>query len=165
VAPSPWPGTDQPRFAEAREVAEDRGSAVEAWDLTAVRDSERGVVAADDSNRIVAISRPLARVLGHEPEELIGRRVVALIPHRLREAQVAGFTRHLTTGEAHVLDVPLALPVLRADGTEVRCRFLVQLAAQRGGHNLYHAWIEPLVGEPTVGESTDELGGTADGGR
>jgi PAS domain S-box-containing protein len=144
VAPSPWPGTDQPRFADERHLGEHGRERPVDWDLAEVRDATSGVVAADDSNRIVAISRPLARLVGWSPEELIGRRVVALIPHRLREAHVAGFTRHLTTGEAHVLDVPLELPVLRADGTEVSCRFLVQLAASQGGHNLYHAWIDAL---------------------
>jgi hypothetical protein len=43
--------------------------------------------------------------------------------------------------------------VLRADGTEVTCRFLVQLAAQQGGHNLYHAWIEPLASESLAADS------------
>jgi len=68
---------------------------------------------------------------------------VTLIPHRLREAHVAGFTRHLSTGASHVLDVPLTLPVLRADGTEFTADFLVQQAPNSRGRAVYLAWIEP----------------------
>ena len=67
---------------------------------------------------------------------------MTIIPPQLREAHVAGFTRHLATGEAHVLGVPLRLPVLRADGTEVECDYLVE-RADSPGRTVYLAWITP----------------------
>ena len=100
--PAPWPGTAQTRFE-----TDVRAAGVVEWDSSIVTDSQRGVIAADDANRIVAVSRPLARLLGWRPEDLVGRRVVTVVPPALREAHVAGFSRHLTTGEAHVLGVPL----------------------------------------------------------
>ncbi len=140
VPPRPWPGTAQPRFETAAHAAHDGPE----WDLREALGSGRGVVAADDANRIVGISPRLAAALGWEPEQLLGRRVVTLIPPSLREGHVAGFTRHLTSGEAHVLGVPLTLPVLHADGHEVACTFLVEQAAALRGHALYLAWIEPV---------------------
>ncbi|MBW3646736.1 MAG: ATP-binding protein [Actinobacteria bacterium] len=143
VPPSPWPGADQDRFTvdvHERDSEPDLGG----WDIGVVRDSDRGVVAADDANRIVAVSRPLADFVGWDVDDLVGRRVVTLIPPRLREAHVSGYTRHLTTGEAHVLDIPLVLPVLRADGTEVPASFLVQQAPMARGRTMYLAWIEPV---------------------
>lgn len=140
VAPSPWGGVAQPRF----ETEVPARASEPTWDLSAPLASGRGVVAADDANRILGISDRLAAALGWRPEDLLGRRVVALIPPRLREGHVSGFTRHLTTGEAHVLGVPLVLPVLHTDGSEVRCSFLVEQVAQEGGRALYLAWIEPL---------------------
>ena len=137
--PAPWPGTAQTRFE-----TEVRSPGVVGWDGSSVADSERGVIAADDANRIVAVSRPLARVLGWRPEDLVGRRVVTVVPPALREAHVAGFSRHLTTGEAHVLGVPLELPVLRKNGSEVQCRFLIERAPADPGRSVYMAWIEPL---------------------
>jgi PAS domain S-box-containing protein len=145
VNASRWPGTDQERFTDAAPRRDD-GPDDEVWDVTAVRDADRGVVAADDTNRILAISRPLADALGWKVHDLVGRRVVTLIPPHLREAHVAGFTRALTTGEHHVLDVPLTLPVLRADGTEVQASFLVQRPPSTRGRTMYLAWIEPLPG-------------------
>jgi hypothetical protein len=74
----------------------------------------------------------------------VGRRVVALIPPELREAHVAGFSRHLTTGETNVLGVPLELPVLRRDGTQIRCSFLIERAEVGTRRPVYLAWIEPV---------------------
>ena len=142
VAPSPWPGTAQDRFVS--EVHDRHSPPPRAWDVAPVRDSDRGVVAADDANRIVAVSAPLAALVGWRVDELVGRRVVALVPPRLREAHVAGFSRHLSTGESHVLGVPLTLPLLRADGTELTCRFLIEQAAAERGRSVYLAWIDPV---------------------
>ncbi|MDP1805519.1 MAG: PAS domain S-box protein, partial [Acidimicrobiales bacterium] len=105
--PAPWPGTSHMRFE-----TDVHAPVVVEWDSPIVTDSDRGVIAADDANRIVAVSGPLARRLGWRPEDLVGRRVVTIVPPALREAHVAGFSRHLSTGEAHVLGVPLDLPVL-----------------------------------------------------
>ncbi len=146
VSAAPWPGSDQDRFTvdvHDRDSEPDLGG----WDIGVVRDSDRGVIAADDANRIVAVSRPLADFVGWDVDDLVGRRVVTLIPARLREAHVSGYTRHLTTGEAHVLDVALVLPVLRADGTEQPASFLVQRAPIAHGRAMYLAWIEPVASD------------------
>lgn len=141
MAASPWPGTGQERFAAQ---LGDRDHPVSPdWDTRIVANSDRGAVAADDANRIISVSQPLADALGWDVEDLVGRRVVVLIPPELREAHVAGFTRHLTTGEAHALGVPLRLPVLRADGTHVRCGFLIEQTFAASGRTVYIAWIDP----------------------
>lgn len=144
VPPSAWPGSDQPRFTE---MVNDRAHpTAPVWDPAQVTGSDRGVVAGDDANRIIAVSAPLAALTGWKVDELVGRRVVALIPPSLREAHVAGFTRHLSTGHAHVLGVDLVLPVLRRDGSEVLCHFLVERADVSGGRPVYLAWITPVEG-------------------
>lgn len=142
VAPFQWSGPSSSHTSEAAS-----GKAVPEfpdWDGESVSTSSRGVVAADDANRIIAVSASLAAVLGWEPSDLVGRRVVTLIPPELREAHVAGFTRHLTTGEAHVLGVPLVLPVMRADGTRVECDFLIEQTPAKCGRHVYVAWISPV---------------------
>ena len=147
-APAAWPGTDQERFENA--VHDRAAPGPPVWDATVVTESDVGVIAADDANRIIAISRPLAAALGWDPDDLVGRRVVTVIPPALREAHVAGFSRHLSTGEAHVLDVPLDLPVLAKDGSELLCRFLVQRAPANDGRAVYLAWIDPLPAAATA---------------
>ena len=78
-------------------------------------------------------------------EDLVGRRVVAIVPPRFRESHVAGFSRHLSTGVARALDTPLRLPVLRADGGEVECSFLIHAERTPSGRTVYVAQIEPVV--------------------
>ena len=136
--PAAWSGADDDRFTAPTTPTRDL-----QWDATPVRTSTRGVVAADDGNRILAISAPLADALGWDPDDLVGRRIVAIVPHRYREAHVAGFSRHLSTGDSRVLGVAIDLPVLRADGTEVVCSFLIESDPTAVGHGVYLAWITP----------------------
>jgi PAS domain S-box-containing protein len=142
VPPTPWTGTDHPRFVDPHVVRDT--APLPAWDNEVVAASPRSVVAADDNNRLVAVSRSAAEMLGWDADDLTGRRVVTIVPSALREAHVAGFTRHLTTGETHALGVPLQLPVLRADGTELLCSFLIERAAAEPGRAVYVAWIDPV---------------------
>jgi PAS domain S-box-containing protein len=151
VEPAPWIGTGDTHFLQEVDVRAARQ--LDAF-TTSVTRSEQRIVAADDGNRIVAISEPLAQALGWQVDDLVGRRIVALIPPHLREAHVAGFTRHLTTGEAHVLGVPLVLPVLRRDGTEVRCTFLIDQLQPVPGRFLYVASIDPVPDVPAADPSS-----------
>ena len=138
---APWPGTDDERFndVDVSDLATDHG-----WDDGLVRSSASGAVAVDDANRVVSISEPLAREIGWRPEDLVGRRVVAIVPPRFREAHVAGFSRHLSTGDARAIGTALQLPVLRADGSEVLCSFLIESHRSPTGRQVYVAWIAPL---------------------
>jgi PAS domain S-box-containing protein len=139
VHPSPWRGTADDRRAAPR----DEPAPVD-WDLDTITGAARPAVAADDANRIIAVSPSLAEALGWAVEDLVGRRVIALVPPELREAHVAGFSRHVTTGETHVLGVPLHLPVLRADGSQVSCDVLIEQRPSATGRHLYVAWIDAV---------------------
>ena len=140
--PVRWAGADADRFT--REVHDRTTDDDGAWDERVVREANRGAVAADDANRIVAVSQPFCDALGWDAADLIGRRVVTLVPHRFREAHVAGFSRHLSTGEVAVIGKDLELPVLRGDGTEVLCSFRIDHERGGGGHSFYIAWISPV---------------------
>lgn len=143
-------------------VAQDAGAAATAWhdpvddrrvaveqpadsDLDAISQEARRVVAADDRNRIVAVSRPLAQLLGWADDDLVGRRITALVPPELHEAHIAGFTRHLTTGETHILGVPVRLPVRCADDSRLECHVLIEQRSSARGRQLYVAWFEPVA--------------------
>ena len=145
---SPWPGTAHKRFETALHDRTDPG--FHDWDARAVTESPHPVVAADDANRIVAVSRPLADLLGWRVEDLVGRRVITIIPPRLREAHVAGFSAYLSTGKGHILGVPLRLPALRADGNEIMCTLLIESATAGLARSIFVARIEP-VPNPTSG--------------
>jgi PAS domain S-box-containing protein len=115
-------------------------------DLGWVASTDRGVVVADSDNRIVAVSKTAAELLGWAPEDLAGQRLTSIVPPELREAHVTGYSRHIRTGQARVLDTQLEVPALRGDGGLVQVRLRIQ--QQSGRHPLYLGWLEPADADP-----------------
>ncbi|MCL3860918.1 ATP-binding protein [Actinotalea sp. K2] len=121
---------------------------VEDFDVAVVHTTSRALVAADDANRIVAVSRRFTEATGWEPEDVVGRRVASLIPVRFRESHVAAFSRHLSARDGNAPDVPHTVPVLCPGGREILCRYLIERAPDGSGRPVYLAWIEPLEPSP-----------------
>ncbi len=140
IDPTPWDGarTKAPAHSPTT-VYRLRG-----WDDTEIRTSSRCVVAADDSNRLIAVSDAAAQMLGGFAPDLLGRRITTIIPQRLREQHVAGFTRHLATGEVRMLGRQMDLPILRLDGREIVRRVLIEQAPAPPGRHVYVAWFDEL---------------------
>ncbi len=141
VEPLPWGSVSH--STGRGHAMEDQGSAA-VWDSSSVRHAPGAVLAADDNNRIVAMSPTAARLLGWSEQDLVGQRVVAVIPPELREAHVAGFTRHLTTGVTNAIGVPLTLPVLTRSGDVLQCRFLIEKVPAGAGRAVYVAQLTPI---------------------
>ena len=94
--------------------------ALAGWDPRTVTEAADGMIAADTTSRIRAVSREAAEILGYDdPGELVGRRIVSIIPERYRQAHVAGFTMYLLVGRRPMFDHEVEVPALRRDGTEV----------------------------------------------
>ena len=90
-----------------------------SWDPAVVDASTRALVAADDTNQIVAISPSALTLLGYaRAADVVGSRLISLIPTRYHQAHIAGFTLHLASGRGPLLGTRIAVPVLRADRTE-----------------------------------------------
>lgn len=144
VDPSPWLGTAHERFETA--INTQPGRTTLPTDVLGIRGSTRPVVAVDVANRIIAVSPPLADLLGWEVADLTARRIVTLIPPEFREAHVAGFSRFLGTGEPHILGESLVVAVLHHDGSRIPCRLMVEEAPGAGGESMFVGWVEPLPG-------------------
>jgi PAS domain S-box-containing protein len=139
-APMPWAGADAEHFTQQRDQAVREFD----YDVAGVVDGDRTAIVVDSQNRILGISEALAAEIGWTVDDLVGRRVVAIVPPRFREAHVAGLTRHLSTGQAHALGVDLELPVLRADGSEMPSSFFIDHDRSRSGAPVYIAYVSPL---------------------
>lgn len=100
----------------------------------------QALIAADDTDRIVGVSRHACELLGYqEPGQLLGRRLVAIIPARFHQAHLAGFTLHLSNGRSPLLGRTVVVPVLRADGTEIAVELLVESRRQPEGRHMFVA--------------------------
>jgi PAS domain S-box-containing protein len=110
------------------------------WDTTRVVESEDALIAADDTSRVLALSRTALSVLGYDDlEELRGHRLIAIIPPRYRQAHLAGFTLHLAAGRAPLIGHVVVVPALRRDGTETEVEMLLQTEHLPGGRRLFLA--------------------------
>jgi len=98
-----------------------------------VDDLHEAVVAADTTNTVVYVNTAAESLLGWSAQELIGQPLTAIMPERFRAQHVAGFDRFLRSGEATVMGVPLRVPALRPDGSEIAIELVVSRAHLPGG--------------------------------
>ncbi len=107
------------------------------WDTTTIDAATDALLAADDSNRIVAASESAARLLGWDRDELIGQRIVTIVPEGLRDDHIAGFTRYLVTGQRTIIGTPIRLPALRRDGSQVPVELTVDVVDVGAGRTVF----------------------------
>ncbi len=87
-----------------------------------------GIVAIDESGRIVEFNHAAERTFGYERAEVLGRMMVdVIIPESLRAMHREGFARYLRTGEAKLLGTRVETRALRKNGEE----FPVELSIGR----------------------------------
>jgi PAS domain S-box-containing protein len=135
AAPTPWSlevNTDDPADTAAPE-----------WDESLVPPADRAWLVGDDRNRIVAASPAALQLLGWTDEDLVGQRLLVVIPHSLREAHIAGFTRSVVSGGGDLLGRPLSLPALSRDGTEIPIVLTLTRHSARAGRHVYLAQLNP----------------------
>ena len=134
-APTPW----SPQAEPPRQVPHRLG-----WDVAPVRDAVTGLIAADSEDRIVAVSRPALDLLGYdEPGDLVGRRLVSIIPARYRQAHLAGFTMHFLTGRSTLLGRTVEVPALARDGSEVPILLTIGRERSDDGGTVFVASMDP----------------------
>ena len=134
LSPVPWTPLPLEEVGPAAATAET---------LDAVRGSAHALIAADASNRIVAISAPAAELLGWQGHELEGRRLVTIIPARFHDRHVAGFTRYLLDGSGPIVGQTVDVPALRRDGTEVEVALLIERRPDAATRALFVATLTP----------------------
>lgn len=109
-------------------------------DLTRVSEAAQALIASDDGGRILAMSRPALELLGyHDPAEIVGQRLVAIIPERFRQAHVAGLTMYLLAGRRPLIGRAVKVPALRRDGSEVPVELVVNVENVGDGHSIFVA--------------------------
>lgn len=104
-------------------------------------------VVANEAGVILAVTPAVVELLGHRSEDdLVGHRLLAIIPERFRQAHVAGLTMNAATGRSVIVGHALTVPALRADGTEVPVGLHIGVRLLDEGRRLFIATLE--VPEP-----------------
>ena len=105
---------------------------------------EEPLLATDEASIIVAASSAALRLLGYDrADDLVGRRVLVVVPARYHQAHIAGTTLNATNGRDNLLNVPLVVPMVRADGTEVSVHFEVRPERVDETHRVFVARFRP----------------------
>lgn len=133
----------EPTSWTATPLRETQRLAVAEETLREVRMATAAVIAADAANCIVAVSDPAARLLGWDGGELEGRRLVTIIPPRMRDAHIAAYTRRLLGAGGTILDREVELMALRRDGTEIPVTLFVQRRSDPATHALFIGTLIP----------------------
>lgn len=115
---------------------------VPQWDSALLPADGSAWLLGDDCNRIVDASPAALDLLDWSAADLVGQRLLVVIPHELREAHIAGFTHSVVSGGGDLLGQPLQLPALRRDGTQIPIALTLTRHAARRGRHVYLARID-----------------------
>jgi PAS domain S-box-containing protein len=138
--PSPWTATDDDSTAPGAGSPGDGA----AW----IDSSDTACIAADEDNRIIAVNRSAAELLGWAPEELRHRRITTIVPPRRREAHIAGFTNFLLSGQSRIIGTTVLVPALRRDGRTVDVGLHLTVEQSDQGRTVFVARLTPAAGPP-----------------
>ncbi|WP_320777300.1 SpoIIE family protein phosphatase [Streptomyces sp. CRN 30] len=131
-----------------------RPSELTPWDVRQVQGSRVPTIAADDANRVIAVNRAAADLLGWHEDELVGQRITALVPEHLRDRHVAAFTSLLLTGNPSILGRSVPLPALHRDGGLLPVRLFIQTQEAADGRTVFVAQLIPRASEPAPAPDT-----------
>ncbi|HVM18389.1 MAG TPA: GAF domain-containing protein [Egibacteraceae bacterium] len=134
-SPSPW--AMESDEAERREpVPIEHRAVLDALDVA--------IVVADDVNHIAYVNDAAAQLFGWPRGLLEGQRLTTLIPQRLHEAHVAGYSRYLVTRRPRLIGHPVRVPARRRDGSEVEVELLLGTVTPPRGRELFTAMLRPV---------------------
>jgi PAS domain S-box-containing protein len=106
--------------------------------------ADEPLLATDDASVIVAASPAALDVLGYRAlDELLGRRVLVVVPSRFHQAHIAGTTMNATNGRDNLLEIPISVPMVRADGSEILVEIEVRPESLPDGSRVFVARFRP----------------------
>jgi PAS domain S-box-containing protein len=145
----------EPTAWSATDVRTERRTPVQVDHRLALDNLTAAVVVADDQNHIAYINAAAEALLGWEAADLEGQRLTAIIPQRLHEAHIAGYTRYLVTRQPRLLGNPVRVPAMRRDGAEIDIELVLNSFAARDGRQMFVALLHEQIEEasdPDVAE-------------
>lgn len=97
----------------------------------------------DDANHIIGSSSAARALLGWDEADIVGERIIAVIPPRLRQHHIAGFSHAIVTGNHRILGQTVAVDAWTRDGREIPVSLRLERHRGQRGRVVYVAWLEP----------------------
>lgn len=139
-------------------VAQSAGAPATAWDIELAGRGPAGELAhwpgmddlpedtgwlvGDDANHIIGASNVARELLGWVNEDIVGQRIMAVIPPDLRQHHIAGFSHAIVTGEHRILGQTVELNAWTYDGREVPVTLRLERKSGNRGRVVYVAWLQ-----------------------
>lgn len=112
--------------------------------LHAVLEAAVDAIISSDEHGTIQLCNPAAeRLFGYDADQLVGRNVSMLIPAPYHEEHDSYVTRHLATGERHIIGIGREVVGLRQDGTIVPIELSVA-EAKVGSERLFVGTIRDI---------------------
>ena len=84
------------------------------------------IITIDHEGRILEWNAAAERTFGHRRPDVVGRQMAeTIVPPQYRDAHYRGFSRHLETGESHILGRRVEVEGMRADGSLFPCELAI----------------------------------------
>jgi len=106
-------------------------------------ETDSPVIIIDHDGIIVHINQIFEKTWGWQKEVLIGQTLTTIIPGNLKDAHNMGFSRFSLTGKPTILNQPVELAIVRADGKEAAAEHFITAEKIRGNW-VFGATIKPL---------------------
>ncbi|MDX6199671.1 MAG: hypothetical protein QOJ79_2822 [Actinomycetota bacterium] len=116
------------------------------WRELAALPPDGSWMVGDDHNRIIGASDTVLTMLGWSRDDLVGQRIISIIPPRLRERHIVGFTRGLLSGVNTLLGHSLPLFALHRDGSEIPVVLVLTKHTTHTGRAVYLAQLTAADG-------------------
>jgi PAS domain S-box-containing protein len=111
--------TDEGLFVLASVVDVSARKRAEARFRTAVESSPNGMVMVDRAGMIVLVNREIERLFGYRREELVGRSIEQLVPHRVRDRHPRFRSEFFADLQTRAMGAGRDLHGVRKDGAEI----------------------------------------------
>lgn len=133
-SPSPW-DVDIAEHSPTAALAE--------WPGMADLPDDVAWIAGDDFNRIIGASPAALGLLRWDAHDIVGQRILVVIPPALRSHHIAGFSNGMVSGTYRLLDQPLEVHAWTHDGQEIPVTLTLKRHTARRGRTVFTAWLEP----------------------
>ena len=88
--------------------------------LKAITDAAAdSIILIDDEERIIYWNASASTMLGYQPEEVMGKKILFLIPPRYLDAHTQAFGKFAVTGQGSLMGKTYEVHALRKDGSEI----------------------------------------------